>query len=125
MRHSMADYVDLIGLPFEYRARGPEAYDCYSLVSELYRRDGIELPDYQRPEDRTRIVAMMLGELRLWEECEPTPGAVVLFRTTPQLHVGYCLEHDRFIHCVEKSGVCVERLDWWRRRVMGFYRYVG
>jgi cell wall-associated NlpC family hydrolase len=121
----MANYIDLLGKPFEYGAVGPEAYDCYSLVREMSNRDGTIIPDYNRPEDRTRIVAMMLGEIRLWEECEPEPGAVVLFRTTPQMHVGYCVGNDQFIHCLEKTGVCVERLSWWQHRVMGYYRYVG
>ena len=38
------DYNDLIGLPFQDEGRGPYGYDCYGLLVEVYRRNGVILP---------------------------------------------------------------------------------
>lgn len=123
----MVDAGALIGTPFEYGARGPHAYDCYGLLRELYARDGIDIPDYESPSDRSRIAALMAGELRLWRKLPgPQPGAAIVFRIVNLTHVGYCLDDDWFLHTWEKSGgVCRERLTHWERRIIGFYEYVG
>jgi hypothetical protein len=35
------NFEDLIGVPFQFGARGPEAYDCFGLTKEVLRRFGI------------------------------------------------------------------------------------
>lgn len=122
----MAKWDDLVGVPFAYGGRGPDTFDCYGLVRELYARDGISIPDYTSPTDGGLITAMMALELYLWEECAPTPGAVVLFRVPGNSHVGYLTSPTHFVHTwAESNGVLRERLSTWERRVRGFYRYVG
>lgn len=37
---------DLLGLPFADGGRGPDSYDCWGIVREVYRRYGVTLPDY-------------------------------------------------------------------------------
>jgi cell wall-associated NlpC family hydrolase len=123
----MTDYSELIGTPFEYGGRGPDKYDCWGLVMHLYRSEkGIGIPDYISPSDASRIAALMIGDLHLWEQIEEAKGAVVLFRASEFMHVGYCIGNGRFIHTWDKSGgVCIERLSDWKRRILGFYKYVG
>ncbi|NQZ53212.1 MAG: C40 family peptidase [Piscirickettsiaceae bacterium] len=124
----MADYVDLIGVPFEYGGRGDDEYDCYGLLMELMRRDGIEIPDYASPEDGAKITAIFMGELRLWEKCEAKEGVAFLFRVPGNIHVGYCIGGDKFVHTWQHTGgVIVERLsdNGWQNRLMGIYKYVG
>jgi len=36
------DYTDLIGKPWVWGARGPDAYDCFGLLKEVMRRLGID-----------------------------------------------------------------------------------
>lgn len=120
--------MDLIGAPFVYGGRGEDGtYDCYGLIKELLRRDGQEIPDYLSPCEGHKITAIFMGELRLWRECAPKPGAILLFKIPGNLHVGYALNGDAFVHTWEKSGgVLVERLsDGWEDRLMGIYEYVG
>ncbi len=123
----MADTDYLIGVPFAYGGRGPESYDCYGLLMHLFKQDqGVDLPDYKSPSDGARISAIFTSELRLWERCELKEGAAVLFRVPGNIHVGYCLGKDRFIHTWDRSnGVVIERLGDWKKRLMGVYRYVG
>jgi cell wall-associated NlpC family hydrolase len=125
---------ELIGVPFVRGARGPDAYDCWGLVRELYKREhGITPPDYNDPQSAPLIAAMLGGGIELWKAVPfGTPGSVGLFRVMTRvscesrLHVGYILRHDLFAHTWESSGgVTIERLTPWKRRTVGCYSYVG
>lgn len=117
-------YDDLIGVPFEYGGRGPDKFDCYGLVKELLSREGQEIPDYISPSDGAKIMAIFHSEIRLWQECELKPGAVLLFRVPGNLHVGVYLGDDKFIHTWEASnGVVVERLMIWKTKLVGVYEF--
>ena len=58
-----------IGLPYREGARGPEAFDCYGLVSAVLRAaKGIELPDWHQdgsgPASASRAIsAALAGEV--------------------------------------------------------------
>jgi cell wall-associated NlpC family hydrolase len=128
----MVKFDDLIGIPYKRGGRGPHVYDCYGLVMEMHRRaGGLELKDYASPEKAHEVTALFASEVRLWTPCEPSAGAVpyvviVLPSGLVWTHCGYMLDDNRMIHTWEKSGgVCVERVDTWKRRIKGFYRYVG
>ena len=124
----MADYADLIGTPFEYGGRAHKGtFDCYGLVMEMAKRDGVELPDFGWHSDQGVIGAMMGATLPQWEETEKKAGAVVLMRVGFHAsHVGYMIDDDRMIHAWHQSnGVSVVSVDAWKRRIIGFYKYVG
>lgn len=123
----MAKCADLIGVPFEYGGRGPDAFDCYGLLMEMYRRDGIILPDYRSPDQLNRIAALMAMQLDLWRETEKRPGAAVLIRIGRfNSHVGYVLDGMRFVHTWEESGgVVTERLSSWESKIAGYYEFAG
>jgi cell wall-associated NlpC family hydrolase len=122
----MLDFQDLIGVPFQYGGRGPSHFDCYGLLKELQRRQGKDIPDYTSPTDGTRITALFALQLHLWGQCEQSEGASVLLRIPGNTHVGYMIDKNRMIHSWEGSGgVTIERLDIWKPRIRGFYRYVG
>ena len=60
---------DFVGLPYREGARGPDAFDCYGLVSAVFRAvRGIELPDWaqsapgQQAASRA-ISAALVGEV--------------------------------------------------------------
>lgn len=116
-------YDDLIGVPFKLGGRGPDAYDCYGLLEEMYRRDGKNILDYKSPEAGPLISALITSECaRLWQPCEPKRGATALIRVPHSLHVGYMIGPMRMIHSWEKSGgVVIEPIEVWKRRVIGFY----
>jgi cell wall-associated NlpC family hydrolase len=122
----MADFSDLIGVPFAYGGRGPDALDCYGLVMECARRDGVELPDFGSSENQAEIMAMMLASLPQWREIECRPGAVVFMRVARSTHVGYMVDANHMLHAWENSGGPTRvRVDEWKHRILGFYEYVG
>lgn len=118
------DYADLIGKPFKYGGRGPDYYDCYGLVKEMFRRLGQNVPDYTSPTEAAKIIALMLSSRAQWKETPKKPGAVALFRLIGNLHVGFVLPYNKFIHTWERSGgVVVEHFYDWEHRVMAYYEY--
>lgn len=125
----MADleYGDLIGVPFRFGGRGPDAYDCYGLVMEMSERAGSPLPDFGFSSDQALISSMMGVTMPQWQEVKRDPGAVALLRVGHFIsHVGFMLDHDRMIHTWDKSGgVTVQRIAEWQQRIVGFYKYVG
>lgn len=123
----MADVSDLIGVPFQYGGRGPDALDCYGLVMECARRDGIALPDFGASDNQGVIAAMMGATMPQWKEIGCRPGAVVLLRVGRHVaHVGYVIDDNRMAHTWESSGgVTIQRLDAWKQRIVGFYEYAG
>lgn len=76
---------DLVGKPYRAGARGPEEYDCFGLVAEVYRRLGWTIPLEEETEtDLFGERAIALEEIppEEWEEV-PIPneiGDVLLFR---------------------------------------------
>lgn len=133
----MSKYIDLIGAPFKNNGRGSDGYDCYGLAKEIYRRYGVELPEYTSGyKDIRRINAIVNGaKLKpIWVECKPdnlpVPCIVVLrFNCTPGMsnHIGVYIGNGYFIHTREKIGACKERINspMWAKQIVGFYQYTG
>lgn len=123
----------LIGRPFAHRGRGPEAFDCWGLVMEVYRQTfGIELPDYAADGSRTHraaAAALVDGERGAWIELSPSaerPGDVILLRRFGRpLHLGLVMGRRRFLHCDEPAGVTCQDYGSmaWRNQVLGCYRH--
>lgn len=127
----MGNHIDLIGTPFEYGGRGPKTFDCYGLVREMHKRAGLDIPDYRSPSDSVRITQTFLGNLHLWEPTEPKEGAVA-YITFPGrdgaiwTHCGYLVNDHQMLHTWKKSGgVLLEPTEVWKRRIKGYFRYVG
>lgn len=123
--HDVPAWGDLVGLPFAYGGRGPDKFDCYGLVREMHRRQGIELPDFISPRDDAEIAHTLAVKQQLWRPCEPAAGAVAAIRIGSMVtHVGYLLDDDQMLHVWQRSGgVCRERLHEWKYRIQGFFRF--
>lgn len=132
----MIDYTDLLGVKFAYGGRGPDEYDCYGLLIELHRRQGVEIPDYNSPSDQQLIHDLMDREKSRWVSHEFKgqtgidrsafkPGRVLLFRVGRHVsHVGLIIDPRYFLHIWEGSGQVVrERISSWHHRIMGVYSF--
>lgn len=123
---AVPDYMDLLGLPFERGARGPNSYDCYGLVRVMFARAGIIVPDFVSPGSVEAIESLISSASRSWRKVPiGTVGALVTFRVDGAgAHVGYMLPNDRFIHAIEPEGVTTERLtNNYRLRPVASYIY--
>lgn len=106
-------WVDLIGRPFLSGGRGPDAFDCYGLLIEVFRRRGRDVMPHNTPGDGELADFVLATVGAEWHRIpEPTPGCGLLFRDRGAArHVGIYLGQDRFIHSNSRLGqVAVERL---------------
>lgn len=135
----MLYYESLVGSRYAKGGRGPDGYDCYGLLIELFRREGIEIPDYASPEDRDAIALLMAKEKGKWREVwgrgNPTPFdlrkvephhvLLISIQGIP-FHVGMCVARNKFIHVWEKcGGAIVEPITRWQHRIVGVYAFDG
>ena len=130
------NYTDLIGVPFKNRGRDYEhGLDCYGLVKEVYKRHGIEIPEYDADyNDMERINELIEGNTQgyPWRElAEPKVPCLIAIRFGSPVgvvnHTAVYIGGGKFIHTRERVGVCIDRINnpAWRRVIVGFYEYVG
>lgn len=130
------NYTDLIGVPFQNRGRDYEhGLDCYGLVKEVYKRHGIEIPEYDADyNDMERINELIEGNTQgyPWRElAEPKAPCLIAIRFGSPVgvvnHTAVYIGGGKFIHTRERVGVCIDRISnpAWRRVIVGFYEYVG
>ena len=126
--------LDLIGKPFKDGGRGPDSYDCWGLVREVFRRFGVELPDYNVGAfECEQIGQQIMKEMRTlarWQRLKkPEVPCVVVIKNDPVWanHCGVYIGDGKFIHTLQKIGCNIDRIDHplWKKRIVGFFRYVG
>jgi cell wall-associated NlpC family hydrolase len=117
-------WLDLIGKPFVDGARGPDSYDCFGLLLEVFRRRGIIITDQSYSADPAERGALLLRGIVGWKPCDIYPGAGLMFRQDGIAgHVGVAIDEDRFLHAASSIGqVGIGFLSrGWRPRLMGAY----
>lgn len=120
------EYEDLIGVPFIDGGRDKSGMDCWGLAREMYRRQGIDIPDYHVSAVSAVSVASQMGvDVAYWQKlAQPALGCLVLIRLSPDVwanHVGIYIGDGKFIHAYSATGVSIGRLRRWRSRIVGFY----
>ena len=128
----MVDLRDLIGVKFVSGGRDVgTGLDCWGLAMEIYRRYGMELPDFVVDSFAFQIINQMAWEeiqSRKWEQVEePRNGGaplVVLMRIHPKYvnHVGVYTGGGRIMHTRKDTGVIISGCSQLRQNIEGFYR---
>ena len=113
----MIRYDDLIGVPFKNHGRDVKTgLDCYGLVMEVYRRCGIDLPEFDAEyDDVEKISGIIDGERakeNIWKKCDkanlPVPCILAIRFGVPKgvvNHTGCYIGDGKFIHIRENIGV--------------------
>lgn len=107
----------VVGKPWVNRAEGPDAFDCFGLVLDSFRKlDGIELPTVPGYSDFGVDIAEATEEqkkLSHWDFVRPADGhvidgsVIVCYQSERPVHVGRCLVGG-VLHCLgnkERSGL--------------------
>lgn len=115
---------DLVGKPFCKDAMGQDTYCCWGLALEVFRRFGVELPDYR--DDCSTVGTGVIKKSNQWVRCVgeiPMPALMVFTTAGIADHVGVYLGDGKFIHAHETAGVVITRTDhfFWKRRIEGYY----
>lgn len=137
----MINYADLIGVPFANHGRDAQhGLDCYGLVMEIYRRQGINIPEFDAEWDDAAKISGIIEDNTssdLWQEIpineidNNIPCVLAIRLAAPPgmvNHTGVYIGHGRFIHTRERAGgVCIDSINSpaWRRIIVGFYKFVG
>lgn len=130
MRH-VPNYIDLLGKRFEYGGRGPDAFDCYGLAVELYRRAGLALPDYRSSDDNEYQANGFADGAHMYFDrvAQPQELDIILFQILPRFvtHCGVYVGNGRFVHITSKTSVAAEELSGpiWMEKQRGIYRFRG
>jgi cell wall-associated NlpC family hydrolase len=124
----MIDVRKYLGCKYAPHGRDPEkGLDCYGLAICIFRDVGIDLPDpvYADTEIETnkRIMESLESTIPNIKLSKPEPGCVIEFNVLGEpSHIGIFLGGNDFIHASRTTGVVVEKLFNWQKRVKGFYR---
>lgn len=119
-------YLDLLTKKYADKGRGPDNYDCWGLVIEMYRRSGRNIPDYESPatadSDKNRWVQIHNPRI--------PGGRVIVVAIAPGgdgvvTHTGVIVDDGRFIHASEKKGIVIEPLGRYENFIEGYYEYAG
>jgi cell wall-associated NlpC family hydrolase len=122
------DIKKYIGCKYLPHGRNPgEGLDCYGLAICIYRDMGIALPDplYSDTDAETnkRIMQSLEVAIPNVKIDSPEEGCIIEFTVFGEpSHIGIYIGHGDFIHASKTTGVVVDKLCRWQKRVKGFYR---
>ena len=122
----MVDYKSLIGRQWKYGI-----FDCYSIVRDYYGLLGINLPDYERPENVETCKSIFLNDANKlnFKEIDinnrkPNDVLIMKIWTKEPMHGAVLLENDMILHQKQKSLSCAEYYNhYYRKRTVGCFRY--
>lgn len=125
----MVDYRSLIGCPWEYGVT-----DCYTLVRDYFRLQGVELPDFERPcdlESHDQSIFLHEAENLGFTQVpliERRPGDVLIMRlgTRTPMHAAILVDCDRILHQIQDARSGVEDLrSYYVRSIAAVFRYAA
>jgi len=124
----MVNYQSLIGREWEYGKA-----DCFTLVRDWFKLQGVELPDYERPESTQSCESIFLEEAERIGFKPVTlqtrqPGDVLIMRmgTRTPMHAAVLLPDERILHQQRDSLSAVIPLSrYYLTRVAAVFRYAA
>ena len=118
-----------VGIPFKEHGRDMKGVDCFGLILLIYKELGYRIDDYRYKPDWFK------GDYNLFLENyhkyakrvpKPEPGDAILLSRNGEspTHIGVYLGNGKFIHCLRKVGVVINRLNQepFKSRTEGFLR---
>lgn len=118
-----------IGLEYKDACWGPDYYDCWGLVSLVYKEEfDIDITkDMTMYSDRVGKVKRMQKYYSQWSRVEkPEIGDGILFLIAGKLpHCGIYIGDSKMLHSIEGTSSCIQQLNnpRWKPRLEGYYRY--
>ena len=127
-RQAMVNYQTLIGRQWEYGK-----FDCFTLIRDWFGLQGVELPDFERPEDLQSCESIFLKQALAigFEQVDYNarrPGDVLIMNlgTSTPMHAAILLSNERILHQRQNSLSAVEPLGrYYVSRVAAVFRYAA
>lgn len=116
----MKGFATLIGIPYEKE-------DCWGVAVRFYDLEmGMELKRYydKAPNDRevaNKLIYSSMGDFE--KVTSPRFGDIVLINLYGiEAHIGIFINEQQLLHTQERTGCILDRMDKWKRLVVGYYR---
>ena len=124
----MVNYQSLVGRQWDYGVN-----DCFTLVRDWFGLQGVELPDFSRPDDLEvcdsifleQAVAIGFEEVALERR---KPGDVLIMRldTRTPMHAAILLPDELILHQRQDSLSAIEPLRrYYVERIAAVFRYAA
>jgi len=126
--------IDLIGKRYKNGGRGPAEYDCWGVVLEVFKRNGITLKDYIIDATDTETIAETAKKDAdekngIWRKISVPYGSGGPYLVTFELmepgrvsHVGAYLD-GYIIHALTKKNIVREPASKYQRLIGGYYEH--
>ena len=120
------DYRDLLGVKFKVHGRSiEEGFDCYGLAIEVLRRNGITMPDvfYKDLESR-EVIHDELHSIIPHKRIEKPENYCIIEIAVKEepIHIAVYIGGGMMIHTTYKTGVIIEPLVRYNKRILGYYK---
>lgn len=125
-------YAKYFGIPYVYRGADYKGVDCIGLCKLIAKDEGIAIGDINYDkislDDVYNVFSVNIANKNKYEIVEPQKGALIVFRVMGKVqHVGFMIDSKKFLHIMKGTNVTMESIDSevWKKRIVGFYKYVG
>jgi len=127
-RQAMVNYQTLIGRQWEYGK-----FDCFTLIRDWFGLQGIQLPDFERPDDLQNCESIFLKQalaigFKQVGYNKRRPGDVLIMNlgTATPMHAAVLLPNERILHQRQDSLSAVEPLRrYYVSNVAAVFRYAA
>ena len=124
----MVDYQSLLGRQWDYGVN-----DCFSLVRDWFFLQGIELPEFARPEDLEICDSIFLQQAKAigfeqvpLERREPGDILIMRLQTRTPMHAAILLPNELILHQRQDSLSAIEPLRrYYVERIAAVFRYAA
>jgi len=127
-KQAMVNYQTLIGREWQYGK-----FDCFTLIRDWFGLQGIELPDFERPDDLQNCESIFLKQalaigFKQVDYSKRRPGDVLIMNlgTATPMHAAVLLSNEQILHQRQDSLSAVEPLRrYYVSRVAAVFRYAA
>jgi hypothetical protein len=126
----MIDYLKYLGKRYERGATGPDAYDCWTLVCDIYKCFGIKLNYYPKELNLFGIVKEMGSCKADFNEVQNLKDYDLILTGSHDRphHIGVALNH-AMLHAMEDFGVIMTPIEQVNTRlnlnILKVYRHAS
>ena len=121
------NYNDMIGTPFQEHGN-----NCYDVIREVYRRNGINIPETNISVCACKSVSddeILKHMANSWESIDKpeVPCGILIQSVNPDFanHIAVYIGQGKMLHVSLKKNVCIEKIENWKHKIIGYYKYVG
>ena len=124
----MVNYQSLVGRQWEYGVN-----DCFTLIRDWFGLQGVELPDFSRPEDLEVCDSIFLQQAEaigfkqvLLERRKPGDVLIMRLDTRTPMHAAILLPDELILHQRQDSLSAIEPLRrYYVERIAAVFRYAA